>query len=333
MTAYLRHVAAAWNGILQCGSEAFAPSIVDSTTVGKLESLAPKHSAIDRDMVLAMMQQRELFSSQHDENLRRTLAANICNHQGLIPSLWTFFETLKYLEPICEALRKLIGVKIKRTIRERLQGFYFAPAKTVVQVSRSKDMELTPNLSKEQAAFVSYVELWAFCARNFDGLTAFTPRMECSGTKPLVRGPNPVVWQCFAKFAISRGFITPRAKELSQDNSSSQLALDYLRKANPLTADFSNALVEKVVTASRPEANVDDDDDDDDLGTQDDFIKVERRSGRPYELDHARDKRNLYFAHLHSQTWGSINLSLVRQDLFRCIFGRLQLEVSFSQRL
>ncbi|KZM26577.1 hypothetical protein ST47_g2216 [Ascochyta rabiei] len=205
MIAYLNHVKTTWNAILQCGDEVVAPSIVDAATVENLESLAPNHSDIDRDLVLAMMQQGELFPSQHNDEIRQTL--------------------------------------------------------------------LAPTVSKAKTAFVL---------------------MESKGTKPSVKGPNPVVWQCFAKFAISRGFITPRAKELLHDTCDSQLALDYLRKVNPLRTDFSAALVKKVVAVSRPEIDVNDED----LESDDSFIKLERRSGRPYELDLARDKKNLFLAHL-----------------------------------
>jgi hypothetical protein len=327
MTAYLHHVKRAWNDILQCGGEVLAPSIVDAATVEKLESLAPSHSEIDRDLVQAMMQKSELFPSQHDDNVRLALLDNVCSYPGLIPSLWTFFETLKYLEPICEALRKLLGGRIKRTIRTSLRSYYFAPEKPVIQVSGTKDVELTANLSEEEAARVSYVELWAFCARHFDDLTTFTPKMECKGTKPLVRGPNPVVWQCFAKFAMSRGFMTPRAKELSEDTCDSQLAIDYLRKANPLSTSFNAALVEKVVAAGRSQTLVDNED----IEPDDNFITVERRSGRPYELDLVKDKKTLFFAHLYvGRTSNNISLNLVRRDLFLNIFGPLHFEVSSS---
>lgn len=176
--------------------------MVDAATVENLESLAPNCSEIDRDLVSVMMRNRNLFPSQHDENIRQDIESNICSFPGIIPSLWTFFETLKYLEPICKVLRKLLGGKVRRTIRASLQGYYFAPEKTVVQFSGTRDVEVTAALSKEEAARVSYVELWIFCARHFDDLTTSTPRIEYKGSKPLVKGPNPVFWQYFAKFAM-----------------------------------------------------------------------------------------------------------------------------------
>ncbi|KAF3031540.1 hypothetical protein E8E11_003074 [Didymella keratinophila] len=142
--------------------------------------------------------------------------------------------------------------------------------------------------------------------------------MEHKGKKPLVRGPNPAFWQCFAKFAISRGFKTSRAKELSEGSCASELALDYLRKANPLSSNFDAALVEKVINAGRSHSSADAETIEPDTS----FITVERRCGRPYELDLAKDKRALFFRHLYIESEpNEFSLTLVRRDLFSCIFG------------
>lgn len=324
MIAYLHHIKRAWYGILQAGSTTLPPSTVDAATVEKLESLAPNSSEIDRELVSVLMRDGHLFPTQHNEDIRQELENNICGFPGLLPSLRTFFETLKYLEPICEILRKLLGGKVRRTLRASLLGNHFTPEKTVVQSSATRDVELTVPLSKEEATRISYVELWLFCARHFDDLTSFTPRMEHKGEKPLVRGPNPAFWQCFAKFAMSRGFKTPRAKELSEGSCASGLALDYLRKANPLSSTFNAALVEKVVNAGRSYTGADAETIEPDTS----FITVERRCGRPYELDLAKDKRALFFKHLYIESEPNVvSLNLVRRDLFSCIFGPFQFQV------
>lgn len=218
---------------------------------------------------------------------------------------------------------------MKRTIRASLLGNHFAPERAVVQSSATRDVELTVPLSKEEAARVSYVELWLFCARHFDDLTTFTPRMEQKGEKPLVKGPNPAFWQCFAKFAMSRGFKTPRAKELSVSSCASELALDYLRKANPWSNNFDAALVEKVVNAGRSHIGADAETIEPDIN----FVTVERRCGRPYELDLAKDRRALFFRHLYIEPEPNVfSLNLIRRDLFSCIFGPFHFQVKKNRQ-
>jgi hypothetical protein len=214
MTLYLDHVAKAWKRILSYGDTMLPFSAIDAVTVQSLELLSPKYSTIDKSLVIDLMERGKIFPSQHDSEIRKTLLENICEFPGVIPSLWTFFETLKYLEPLCEALRHLLGRQMKRTIRSSLAGLFFAPSKNMVQLNETEEVEIKVGLSKQDAMMVAYTELWAFCSRHFDGLTAYTPRKETGRLRPHVKGPNPVVWQHFAKLAISRGFRIKHAQDL-----------------------------------------------------------------------------------------------------------------------
>jgi hypothetical protein len=192
MTLYLDHIANAWKRILRCGDTMLPFSVVDTITIQSLELLAPKHSDIDKSLVIDLMERGEIFSLQNDHGIQKTLVENICDFPSVIPSLWTFFETLKYLEPLCEALRQLLGKQMKRTIRSSLTGLFFAPSKNMVQLNKTEDVEIKFELSQQEAMMVAYTELWAFCSRHFDSLTASTPRKEIGRPKPHVEGPNPV---------------------------------------------------------------------------------------------------------------------------------------------
>lgn len=103
---------------------------------------------------------------------------------------------------------------MKRTIRLSLTGLFFAPSKNMVQLNETEDVEIKVRLSQQNAMMVAYTELWAFCSRYFDGLTAYTLRKETGELKPYGKGPNPVAWQHLAKFAVSWGFQITHAKDL-----------------------------------------------------------------------------------------------------------------------
>ncbi|CBX95206.1 hypothetical protein LEMA_P023580.1 [Plenodomus lingam JN3] len=323
MIRYLNHVALTWTTILKYESTTMSPSIVDAVTVNHLELLAPNHSKIDRDLLLDLMDRQILFPSVIDNQQRRALASNLCATIGLIPSLWTFFEVLKYLEPMCEILKDLIGGKQKRTIHSSLMANYYPPATPMVQISDTTEAEITIPLSKAEAAKVSYIELWAFCGRHFDGLTAFTPRKEINGTKPLVKGPNSVLWHHLAKFAVSRGFKTKRAQELAATDPYTQLAREYLYKANPICASPKDSQVRRVVHASYPEVNI--------RGPETLpealHITKERRSGRTFESDLEYDKKLLFLPHVYgSDNPEEASLRLSRRYLFSTLFGNFQLQ-------
>jgi hypothetical protein len=159
MTLYLDHIAKAWKRILRCGDTMLPFSAVDSITVQSLELLAPKHSDIDKGLVIDLMERGEIFPSQNDRDIRKIVVGNICDFLGVIPSLWTFFETLKYLEPLCEALRQLLGEQMKRTIRSSLTGLFFAPSKNMMQLNETEDVEIKVGLSQQDAMMVAYTDL------------------------------------------------------------------------------------------------------------------------------------------------------------------------------
>jgi hypothetical protein len=326
MTLYLDHVANAWKRILRCGDTMLPFSAVDTITVQSLELLAPKHSEIDKSLVINLMERGDIFSSQNDRGIRKILVENICDFPSVIPSLWTFFETLKYLEPLCEALRQLLGKQMKRTIRSSLTGLFFAPSKNMVQLNETEDVEIKVELSQQEAMMVAYTELWAFCTRHSDGLTASTPRKEIGGLKPHVKGPNPVAWQHLAKLAVSRGFQIIHAQSLvaKEEQYHLQLALDYLRKAKPMCPNFSSDHIQRVLAAVRSDKSPKTHEPTPELRR----LSVDRRSGRPFERDFTREKEMMFLPQLYSgPPCEELNLRLLRRDLFSCIFVSLELQV------
>lgn len=324
MIRYLNHIKRTWDIILRCGHTTLPYSVVDDVTAEKLEGLCPKYSTSDKDYVRELMENHTIFPSVLDESLRQVLLPNIISISTLIPSLRTFFETLKYLEPLCEILKRLIGNKMKGTIRASLLGCFFPPEKIMVQKSKSHDVELKTQPDKAKVADIAYLQLWAFCGRHFDDLTTFTPRKENGKDKPVIKEPNPVLWQRLARFALDLGFRTSEVERLAIQDSCSKLAIDYLTKANPLSANFSTSQIERVVLAGSglpglveelPEFNL----------TQ---LDVERRFGRPFEPDLEEDKRRLFVPIIcQDQDSPVVNLQFIRRDLFLCIFGPFRFNV------
>lgn len=326
MSLYLTHIKAAWEQILRCGDTVLPFSAVDAATVKNLELLAPKNSTTDKELVANLMERREIFASQHDANLRNILLKNICSFPGIIPSLGTFFEMLKYLEPLCEALRYLLGGQMKGTIRSSFKGLYFAPPKNMVQINETEDVEIKVALSQDQAMMVAYTELWAFCSRHFDSLTAFTPRKETGQPKPRVKGPNPVVWRYLAKLALSRGFKISHAQDLiaKEEHFHSQLALEYLQKAKPMCASFPKDHIRIVVEAIRSDETFDNQESTLLLP----HLELDRRFGRPFERDLLVEKKIMFLPHLSSDPQcENLDLRLARRDLFWCMFTNLDFRV------
>lgn len=332
MIAYLKCIREPWMQILKNGNHSLSPLIIDPTTAKNLESLAPQTSPSDRLLVENMMASKEaesrLFPSVLDENVRQRLLRNICELPYMIPTLGTFFESLKYLEPCCDVLKQLIGNKMNKTIRKSLMGCFFAPAKNMIQVSERYEAEYIGNANSWDRAFMAYVELWAFCARHFDGLTSFTPKKEGNRAKPAVKGPNPMMLQCFAKFAVARGFKTPRAVEIASQESQTQLATEYLQRANPMSTTFNQAQIQGVISAALESPGTD--------YPQDlelsSYCPPERRCGRPFADDCLRDRQLLFLPVVYgSNAYSEVTYEFIRRDLFTRIFGSFAIQVSLMR--
>ncbi|KAK3115490.1 hypothetical protein LTR53_005106 [Teratosphaeriaceae sp. CCFEE 6253] len=101
--------------------------------VDEASALAPKISAFDRATVEALVEDNEFFPGLQAPAARSQLRANIMALDGMIPSLYTFFEDLKYLEPAAKILKKLLLEKEKRGIRPALSASYFTPGHNLIE--------------------------------------------------------------------------------------------------------------------------------------------------------------------------------------------------------
>lgn len=298
---YLSHVRVTWKNItttniLLDGSQ------VDSTTVTCLQALAPSASRNDRASIRTMMKDRTIFPKVEDDAARDVLLDNILAHDGLLPSLYTFFENLKYLEPCCKILRELVLADTKTaTIRSSLQESYNPVANFTVEYGEY-DSRPHPSTDPERTYDLAYWQLWLFTMRNFPDLTAAAPRKEARTAKPTMREPNPALWQRLGELAVNLGFRTKTAVKLRNEDAHTCLATRLIEQCGsaPLSCQEEICRIAEVakklrykksqtVTASL---------------TSEAKTHAERRVGRPFEQSHELDRGSLFLPFL-GQTLGA----------------------------
>jgi hypothetical protein len=92
--------------------------LTDESTVEKLGCLAP---IFDSTIIRDRMVKHEIFPLIEQEDVRVQVLARILQVQGLIPTLHSFFEDLKYLEPCAKIMESLVGPnKKKKSIFQNL---------------------------------------------------------------------------------------------------------------------------------------------------------------------------------------------------------------------
>ena len=315
-----------WSQILQ--NTRVLRSAIDTTTVQRLESLAPSASAEDMRQITEWMHSKDIFPGVSELATRDVLLRNVAAVPCMIPSLRTLFENLKYLEPCCTILRKLLDPKKKRTIRAGLASCYKQPAQVCVHFDEH-DTRFRSRGTVDGDRRLAYAQLWAYCLRHFPDMTAVTPRKERSKEKPAVKESNPELWHGLGKLAVSLGFHSQAATDLASKDPDRELASQFLHHARP-GSQAENGCVEDIAKilgrmrrnrSGRPQPET----------ISANPLALERRCGRPFEDDHTRDGGHLFVPFLWADTGASgpnITTLFVKRDLFSACLGLGPCEVT-----
>lgn len=302
--AYLGHISETWRGIT---GSIDTHDIVDVKSVERLQGLTPQHSTFDAGCISDMMSTNKLFGRVNNERDRATILAKLLSVPSMIPSLFTFFEDLKYLEPCAKVLKALLPPRTRKSITRGLMGSYFQQDRTLVEHA-SKDMRSHSAVASEKACVLACQQLWLFALRNFPLMTNFTTRKEIDKDKPAAVEPSPCAWQDLAELASSLGFKTPLIDDLrSKDTIKLVVAQLFERFTSPQSvgdseaADRIAAILGSLKWRKEPDAQPD--------YTGNDCLPALKRCGRPFEDDHIADRACLYLPHMYREPPRGANIT------------------------
>lgn len=267
----------------------------------------------------ALIRSGEVFSSITNAQKRDAILSALLLTPGLIPTLTSFFENLKYLEPCCYILKKLLPTKEKRTIFQSLSASYAPPREQLLEYSVG--IRLRSMGGEENALWLAYVQLWAFCMRHFPSMTETGPRKVVGKTKPS-RSSNSALWHYLGDLAIKLGFRTPQAVEFQRQNPYESLAQQLLRSLRPgSTPNMRHVL--RVAAACK---EIDDNTKVIEWPslTAADHLPREKRCGRPFEDDFLLDNDFLFVPTIYEveETRGpDISTLFVKRDMFMSFLG------------
>jgi hypothetical protein len=289
---YLNLVHNTWSKIVAGVAQ---PDIVDEQTVCCLETMMPGVSTCDLAYITSQMQARTIFRNLDSPDDRDTILENLGRLKWMIPSLFTFFEGLKYLEPCTKILKDILPRNLKRSIKESLERCYYPPEKLTVEYAEG-DVRSHPSISKTADFEVSYRQLWLFALRNFPRMSSTNTLKEADEDKPPTTAPCPLLKQAFGELASRVGFRTARIEEIVGQNATHQLAMQLTGHLQGDVAD--EAFLEKVAAIlsqrqARPayvgSASL--------AGSKQ--LQAKLRCGIPFTRDHTSDRDYLFLPKLH----------------------------------
>ncbi len=112
MTNYLQQIHRVWTTIL--GGSNILAGFLDTRTVNILQGRCPKRA--EADLLIIKEHQAHILPFLSDQPERDRLWERISSLECIIPSIYTFLEDTKYLEPCARVMKELLPLEDKESI-------------------------------------------------------------------------------------------------------------------------------------------------------------------------------------------------------------------------
>ncbi|KAF2184510.1 hypothetical protein K469DRAFT_454143, partial [Zopfia rhizophila CBS 207.26] len=224
---YFKHIYSTWLRIL--GGNVELIGLIDRADVDALKLRAPGASRNDLMFLQRRFNNSVLFASITNADQRMQIWRNLTSIYGLIPTLRSFFEDVKFIRPIAKAMKQLLadysqGESFKGTIDVALTDRFCGENQTkgVLKLQRL-DTKFTAvsGTVADQLRFGNLM-LWLYGARHWPDLVKACPRTE-KGAKMLTpREPQEVKWYVFTLLARQLGYSSNRIRQLTSQTPSQE---------------------------------------------------------------------------------------------------------------
>ncbi|TQV90169.1 hypothetical protein IF1G_11168 [Cordyceps javanica] len=301
LLSFLRHTKDFWYHVFD-GDES-AMEKLDEDTVLAVQLKAPGACEKEARTLYAQVHSGCIFGG-FNETARNRIWLRLCSATAdcLAPSLYAFFENLKYLQAAADCMRRLVPRKANRSMSMRRsfeENFLIEDAdetKCIIQTSWSSFR--TTQTPKADGFDIAYRQLWLYALREYQSMPI--PRQQKLAIAETRHADEVVVFR-FACLAQKLGFNTDEINSLVQrspDEAIARRLLTTARKANEFEFEDMSASIRSVTrilsTAQLISAQTSTEEDD-----VDDIAEPPLRCGTPHAAHHTRDKPNMFLDKLH----------------------------------
>ncbi|CBF84445.1 hypothetical protein AN9021.2 [Aspergillus nidulans FGSC A4] len=305
---------------------------IDTETVLGLQLKCPRVCEKDRKEVNGLVLSGQVFSS-FSESERRNICRRLQSFDGIIPSLYTFWEDFKYLECCAQCIRRLFG-QVNGSIWNTMKHMFVGTADEdygIVQTSEFSFRRQTAG--NNERLDLGYRQLWLYAMRNYRLLPQPAKEEEELLVKPSRREADDRVLYEMAELARRLGFWSDEIRALldgSPDRQIARAALLQARKPDQFQYDpvQLEGLVDRVVACfsaaieyvrQPPELLADSE------------VSTRARRGLPQVKAHAQDAPHLFLDKVHNEVTSSsatLTTFFVRRCVYFAFFGKCSLSGS-----
>ncbi|PYI07382.1 hypothetical protein BO78DRAFT_313232 [Aspergillus sclerotiicarbonarius CBS 121057] len=334
---YLEYIREFWCSLVDENLAALAK--IDQRTVDRLQLKAPGVSIEDRLEVQGLISSGRIFS-QFSATERDSIWTKLASFGRIVPSLYTFFEDLKYLTACSQCVQWLLVTKKNhQTFRTTMQHMFRNPDEEAPSHGTGENGNTTDCMIQisdttfrrtrcdyRQRLDLSYRQVWLYAMRHYPQMPKRSQNSDILAKAASEKADEAVVHE-LAALARKFGFESPQIAELtnlSPDRQIAQAALVKARKKDRyhydpmefetlidrITSCFASAVpcTEEVVDELIADASV----------------TSNARCGLPRTRVHCQDRRYLFVDHLHADTgWSGDQIStlFVRRCVYFAFFG------------
>ena len=308
---------------------------IDQNTVESLQLLAPGQSRIDGKTACGMVLSGQAFAEFGDEE-RRIIWTRMQNFDGLIPSLYTFFEDFKYLEACAHCVKRLCD-PIDQSIWRTMSSIFVSPLSTDERIANpgvtDSLIQTSESTFRRQSATdmecleTGYLQIWLYTMRHYMLMPPDPKSDDDLLAKSTRAKPDERAIYEMAELAQRLGFQSTEIKaiiESSPDHQIARSALLQARKPNRYRYDSQDfdILVNQIV---RCFAKAIPDQQEQHQGLlADSAMKLKARAGEPQIRTHKQDGPFLFLDRLHAEVEVANNVTsfFVRRCVFFAFFGK-----------
>ncbi|GAA87890.1 hypothetical protein AKAW_06004 [Aspergillus luchuensis IFO 4308] len=325
--AYLDHIGHFWSSIVD--SDPGSMKKIDLDTVDALQLLAPGKSRTDAKSACGLILSGQAFA-QFSEEERGIIWSRMKNFDGLVPSLYTFFEDFKYLESCAHCVKRLFGPSAE-SVWETMRSMFIPSSnlegeECVIQTSESTFRR--QRATDVERLNMGYLQVWLYAMRHYPLMPSDPKKVDDLLAKPIrAKADERAIYE-MAELARRLGFKSPEIDALingSPDHQIARAALLQARKPSRFRYDAQQfeTLVSRIVDCfavavpDQPEMTH--------VLLADSAVKPRARCGMPQTRTHKQDSPLLFLDRLHADDIGvadTITSFYVRRCVYFSFFGR-----------
>ena len=266
---------------------------IDQATVKAIELKAPRASTLDAKSLCSQIKGGEIFSA-FSEHERDEIWSRLQEVDGLIPSLFTFFKDLLYLQVCVDCVRRLTTVSSGQSVCEAMERRFTGTGQTVgqVKIQVAEDTIVPREGSRDDQIDLGYRQIIACAMRNYPGMPREPVKEDL--IKQSTAKADEAVLRMIADLATELGFESPQITALKQ-HAGSKNTQENFPHSRPL------------------------------LVTTGPGVSRNQRYGKPRSRAFEEDHAFLFIDYLHDERQEQsegITSFFVRQSVYFAFFGR-----------